>query len=305
MWIKKNLEREWFTVFATPAMLWQMLFLLIPLYALLCFSFLEKTPTGWIISLSHYKTILKPIYITAITSSLFFSFITTLLCVLVAYPMAYFIAFMVKRGQSFLLMLLVMPSWTNIITQIYAWFVLLQKNGVVSKTISALNITTTPVHLLNNKPVIIMGLVYCFLPFMVLPIYLSLLSIKKNLIEASADLGATDLQTFWHIIIPLSHGGLLNGILLVAVPAFGEYAAIEILGGANYALWGGNIVNSYLVAKNYSQGAALTIVGISSLISALACGVITYKLITFIRSAFTTEKTITQRTTTTDEEGLY
>lgn len=303
MWIKKHLEREWFTIFATPALLWQSLFLLIPLSALLFFSFLEETPSGWMLSLIHYKTIFKPIYITAITSSLIFSFVTTALCIVIAYPIAYFIAFIVKKGQSFLLMLLVMPSWTNIITQIYAWFVLLQKNGVVSSAIAALHITNSPMHLLNNKPVIIMGLVYCFLPFMVLPIYLSLLSIKKNLIEASADLGATDMQTFWRIILPLSHGGLINGILLVAVPAFGEYAAIEILGGANYALWGGNIVNSYLVAKNYSEGAALTIVGISSLISSLAAGFIMYKFVTF---AYTnvSEKTIPARTNT-DEEGIF
>ncbi len=282
MWIKKHLEHEWFTFFATPAILWQTCFLLIPLCSLLFYSFLDKTPTGWALTLDHYKTLLHPMYIHAISSSLFFSAITTVICITIAYPIAYFIAFMMKRAQTLMLMLLLMPSWTNVITQIYAWFVLLQKNGVVSQAIAALGLTSTPIHLLNNKPVIVLGLVYCFLPFMILPIYLSLLSIQKSLLEASADLGATNLQTFWRIIIPLSRGGLLNGILLVAVPAFGEYAAVEVLGGANYALWGGNIVNTYLVAGNYAEGAALTIIGISVLVSGIACSIATYKVIRVI-----------------------
>ena len=302
MWIKKYIEREWFTFFSSPALLWQTFFLLIPLGSLFCFSFLEKTSSGWMLSLSHYHAILTTTYIYAITTSLFFSVVTTACCILVAYPIAYFIAFMVTRGKTLLLMLLLMPSWTNIITQIYAWFILLQKSGPLSTLLYKFHITSEPLHLLNNKPVIIMGLVYCFLPFMILPIYLSLMSIEKNILEASADLGATNLQTFWRIIIPLSRGGLLNGVLLVAVPAFGEYAAIEILGGANYALWGGNIVNTYLVAGNYSEGAALTIVGISVLLSGIAFCITIYKLILAITSYISTRH---QPSKSIEEEALY
>jgi len=302
MWIKKNLEREWFTFFATPAILWQTFFLLVPLTAFFILSFLEKTSTGWILSLKHYELLLNPMYIKVIGSSLFFSLTTTCLCIVLAYPIAYFIAFMVKKAKNILLIVLLLPSWANIITQVYAWFVLLQKNGSVSKVIAALGITSTPAHLLNNKPVIIMGLVYCYLPFMILPLYLSLLSIKKTLLEASADLGATDMQTFWRIIVPLSRNGLFNGILLVAVPAFGEYAAIEILGGGNYALWGSNIVDTFLVAGNYAQGAALTIVGIAALISLIASCLIIYHAIRVI-AAFIHQIKPSQRITTESEEG--
>lgn len=302
MWIRKYIEREWFTFFSSPALLWQTFFLLIPLGALFCFSFLEKKPSGWMLSFSHYHAILTNTYIYAITTSLFFSAITTVCCILIAYPIAYFIAFMISRGRTLLLMLLLMPSWTNIITQIYAWFILLQKCGPLSTLLYKLHITHETVHLLNNKPVIIMGLVYCFLPFMILPIYLSLMSIEKNILEASADLGATNMQTFWRIIIPLSRGGLLNGVLLVAVPAFGEYAAVEILGGANYALWGGNIVNTYLVAGDYSQGAALTIVGISVLLSGIALCITIYKLVVAIASHIATHN---QPSKSIEEEGLY
>lgn len=218
-------------------------------------------------------------YLKAITNSLLFAIATTICCIIIAYPVAYFIAFSVTKNQLLLLLMLIVPSWTNVITQVYGWFILLQKNGPISLFLSAIQLTSEPMHLLNNKAVIIMGLVYCFLPFMVLPLYLSLSSIEKKLLEASADLGANTLTTFWRVIVPLSKSGLLNGILLVCVPAFGEYAAIEILGGSNYALWGGNIVHKYLVAADYSQGAALTVLGISALLTTIALCVTIYKLL--------------------------
>lgn len=278
MQIKKYIEAEWLTFFSTPAILWQVFFVLIPLTAILGFSFLEYTEiTGWGLSLTHYKAICVPMYFKAITNSLMFALITTVCCVVIAYPIAYFIAFVVKKNKLPLLLLLIVPSWTNVITQVYGWFILLQKNGPISLLLNAVSLTSEPMHLLNNKPVIIMGLIYCFLPFMVLPIYLSLTSIEKKLLEASADLGAGTLKTFWRIIVPLSRSGLINGILLVCVPAFGEYAAIEILGGSNYALWGGNIVHKYLVAADYSQGAALTVLGISALLTSLTFCIIIYK----------------------------
>ena len=223
-------------------------------------------------------------YFKAITNSLVFSFITTACCIVIAYPVAYFIAFVINKHKLPLLLLLIVPSWTNVITQVYGWFILLQKNGPVSLLFSTLHLTPEPMHLLNNPTVIIMGLIYCFLPFMILPIYLSLTSIEKELLEASADLGAGTLETFWRVIIPLSRSGLINGILLVCVPAFGEYAAIEILGGSNYALWGGNIVHKYLVVADYSQGAALTVLGISALLTTLAFCIIVYKTLSMMLS---------------------
>ncbi len=285
MWIKKYIEFEWLTFFSTPAILWQTTFVLIPLASLLCFSFLAHTDAaGWSISLVHYKAICISTYFGTIINSLAFAAITTLVCIIIAYPVAYFLAFVIKQYQLPLLLMLIVPSWTNVITQIYGWFLLLQKNGPLSLFLHQIHLTPEPMHLLNNKVVIIMGLVYCFLPFMILPIYLSLTSIERKLLEASADLGAGTSETFWRIIVPLSRSGLINGILLVCVPAFGEYAAIEVLGGSNYALWGGNIVHKFLVAADYSQGAALTVLGISALLTTLAFCIILYAIISAILS---------------------
>jgi spermidine/putrescine transport system permease protein len=285
MWIKKYIDKEWLAFFSTPAFLWQVFFVLIPLSSVLCFSFLEHTDTGtWALGLKNYTAMCSSMYLKAIGNSLFFSCITTFFCILIAYPLAYFIAFILTKNKLPILLLLIIPSWTNIITQVYGWFILLQKNGPISSLIYKLHITSQPLHLLNNKPAILLGLVYCFLPFMVLPIYLSLASIDKKLLEASADLGAGTFETFLRVIVPLSRNGLINGILLVCVPAFGEYAAIEILGGANYSLWGGNIVHKYLVSGEYSQGAALTVLGISALIATLALCIVLYRLLAFILS---------------------
>jgi len=281
MSFKKYLESEWFTFFSSPALLWQTFFVLIPLTIVLCFSFFDFSGDTISLSLVHYKTICREAYLYAIINSLVFSMITTFFCVLIAYPVAYFIAFCVDKFKLLFLMLLIMPSWTNIVTQIYAWFVLLQKNGPISLLFKGLHITSDTMHLLNNKTVIIIGLVYCFIPFMILPLYLSLSSINKKLLEASADLGATNFETFYRVILPLSKNGLFNGILLVSVPAFGEYAAIEVLGGANYALWGSNIVSTYLVASNYSLGAALTIIGIMAFLLNTACCISIYSFIKF------------------------
>lgn len=285
MWIKKYIDKEWFTFFSAPAILWQVFFVLIPLSSILFFSFLDHTEVaGWSLSLTHYQTVFTPMYLKAILNSLLFALVTTICCSIIAYPVAYFIAFTVKRNKLFLLLMLIIPSWTNVITQIYGWFILLQKNGPISLFLSTLHLTQGPIHLLNNKIAIIVGLVYCFLPFMVLPLYLSISSIEKRLLEASVDLGANTLTTFWRIIVPLSRSGLMNGMLLVCVPAFGEYAAIEILGGSNYALWGGNLVHKYLLSGDYSQGAALTILGISALLSAVAFCLVIYKLLAWVVS---------------------
>ncbi|MBM3894332.1 ABC transporter permease [Candidatus Dependentiae bacterium] len=284
MSFKKIIEAEWFTFFSTPALLWQSLFVLLPLSIVLIFSLLDFSSNSITLTLAHYKAICTTTHIWAILNSLLFSALTTAACIVIAYPVAYYIAFCIKQFKLFLLLLLIMPSWTNIATQVYAWFVLLQKNGLISSLLKMLYITKDSMHLLNNKPVIIVGLTYCFLPFMILPLYLSLSSIKKNLLEASADLGATNFETFYRVILPLSKGGLINGILLVSVPTFGEYAVIEILGGANYALWGNNIVNTYLVASNYAQGAALTVAGITAFLLSILLCIITYKLIRYIKN---------------------
>lgn len=297
MWIKKYIEAEWLTFFSTPAILWQAFFVLIPLIAILGFSFLDHTDAaGWSLSLIHYKTMCTGMYLKAILTSLYFACITTTCCIAIAYPVAYFLAFVLQKYKMPLLLLLIVPSWTNVITQVYGWFILLQKNGPASLLFNALHFTSEPMHLLNNQPVIIMGLIYCFLPFMILPIYLSLSSIEKELLEASADLGAGALETFWRVIVPLSRNGLINGILLVSVPAFGEYAAIEILGGSNYALWGGNIVHKYLVAADYSQGAALTVLGISALLTAIAFCIIIYRVLSAIVSYSSRPSTTTAST---------
>jgi len=156
----------------------------------------------------------------------------------------------------------VLPSWTNFIVQIYAWMFLLGKSGVISSVLYWLRLTSEPIHFLNNIGATLIGMTYCYLPFMALPLYAVLEKIDKNLFEASADLGATRFQTLKRVVIPLSFPGIAAGFMLVFVPAFGDFAIPELLGGAKQALWGSLIVSKFVTAHDMSTGSALVCVGL-------------------------------------------
>lgn len=265
--LKSIIRQEYPFFFAMPALLWQILFLCVPLVVIACFSFLDFSAVSWwnIFTFDHYLRVLKSVYLKVIFNSFILAITTTFITFIVAYPIAYFLAFKIKRGRTLLLLGIILPSWTNIIVQVYSWFFLLSKNGLVGRAAYQMGIVSQPTSLLNSFFSTMVGMVYCFLPFMVLPIYSVLERVDTRLFEASADLGAPWSETFKRIIFPLSLPGVYVGIMLVGIPAFGEFAIPTLMGGARNAYWGSVIVQKFLILRDWASGFALAMLGIACL----------------------------------------
>jgi spermidine/putrescine transport system permease protein len=253
--------------FAAPALLWQILFLCFPLVVIAGFSFLDFSQDVWwkAFTFDHYVRVLRPVYLKVILNSFFLAIATTFITFIIAYPVAYFLAFKVKNGRTLLLFGIILPSWTNIIVQVYSWFFLLAKNGLVGRAVYNLGIVSQPTSLLNSFFSTMVGMVYCFLPFMVLPIYAVLERVDTRLFEASADLGAPWFETFKRVIFPLSLPGVYVGLMLVGIPAFGEFAIPTLMGGSKNAYWGSVIVQKFLILRDWASGFALAMLGIAFL----------------------------------------
>ena len=274
------------TLLKAPAVTWQIMFVFLPALSIFGYAFFNYengTITG---TLSHLRMAFQVLHLTPIIQSLFFASVASVACLFLAYPAAYVLAFHIpKTLQNLFVFLLIIPSWTNTIIQIYAWFYLLQQDSIILTTIDSLGIWNISHHLLHTTSAIFIGLVYCFLPFMVLPLVVSLSSIRNELVEASHDLGASGFTTFKRIILPLSYPGIIDGLMLTFVPIFGEYAIIEILGGAKTASWGSSVINSYIAEHNLSLGAAVTLVGILSMTSFLGSLILIIRIFHFLHQS--------------------
>lgn len=276
--LRKIFSEEIAFIFSCPALLWECIFLYLPLLVLALYSFFEFSDQtdSWFFTLHYYGQVFNSLYFRVILNSSKLAFTATFICFIIAYPVAYFLAIKVKKQfRTFLLFSLILPSWTSLVVQIYAWFFLLEKDGLLSRTLHWIGLVPESMHLLNNYFSIMVGLVSCFLPFMILPIYVILDKMDPRLIEASADLGANRFETFKRIIFPLSLPGVYTGFLLVFVPVFGEFAIPSLLGGSTYMVWGSLIVDKFLRARDWPFGSALAIVGIMlSVLIILGCVVI-------------------------------
>lgn len=262
--IKKVFKNELPFFFICPALLWQVLFLYVPLLILFGHSLLHFFPETKTFSftLQHYKDALHPFSLKILSNSFFLALETSLISFLIAYPLAYYLTFKINRFRTFFLLLVILPSWTSLIIQIYAWFFLLKKEGIISYILYQLGIISQPMHLLNNHLSMLVGMVYCYLPFMILPIYAVLEKIDRRLLEASADLGASRWTTIRRVIMPMSISGIVAGFFLVFIPAFGEFAIPEFLGGSKKLFWGNVIVAKFLDSRDWQAGSAITYSGL-------------------------------------------
>ena len=274
----KEIITDFFTenasfIFLVPAVLWQVLFLYVPLFLVLYMSFQPVTGAfRFYLTLDNYKLILSSFpYFYIIGRSVFIAACTTLLCLICAYPVAYYLALKVeRRWKNVLLFLLTLPFWTNFLIQIYSWVFVLDRNGLVNMLLLKLGIIQEPLHMINNTGAIFFVMLYYYLPFMIMPLYSILEKIQHDLLEASMDLGATHWQTFRRITLPLSMSGIKTGVFLVFVPAFGEFVIPSIIGGYHHLFVGSLISHYFLVTRDSQLGAAFTIVsGFVLLICAL------------------------------------
>ncbi len=249
-----------------PAILWQIFFMLAPVLIIIYFSIIGP---GFIVTLDYYRALFQSSYAAIIFRSLFLAGATALTTFLFAYPVAYFIAIRVKRYKTLMLFFLTLPFWVNFLVQVYAWYFLLESKGLINNFLLNLGIINEPLMLANSLFSVFLVMVYCYLPFMIMPLYNMLEKIDPRLLEASSDLGATSWQTFYRITLPLSSPGIKTGFLLVLIPAFGEFVIPSLLGGSKYMLVGTLISYFFLVARNNAYGAAFTCLSGLALIGTL------------------------------------
>lgn len=256
-------KRASLLVLLFPATGWLLLFFILPLLIVLLYSFLERGTYGgitWSFTVSNYQQLTKEIYWGILWQSLGLALVTTVACLLIGYPLAFFIATQPPRWRSALLLLIIIPFWTNFLVRTYAWIVLLRTEGVVNVLLQSLHLINEPLTLIFTPFAVAIGLIYGYLPFMVLPLYSTLERFDFSLVQAAQDLGANDLRTFWRVVLPLTMRGVVAGSLLVFIPSVGAFITPNILGGAKTMMLGNLIQNQFLQARNWPFGSTISVV---------------------------------------------
>ncbi|SDG20665.1 MULTISPECIES: ABC transporter permease subunit [unclassified Duganella] len=213
------------------------------------------------VKISNYLYILEDeLYAITYLNSLKFAAITAALCLAIGYPFAYFMARARPAIRPVLLMLVMMPFWTSFLLRIYAWKGILANNGILNSFLLNLGVISEPLHLMNTQFSLIIGMVYAYLPFMILPLYANLVKMDVRFLEAAADLGATPWQTFWRITVPLSKSGIIAGTMLVFIPAVGEYVIPELLGGPETLMIGRQLWDEFFTNNDWPLASSVTVV---------------------------------------------
>ena len=269
------------TLLALPTILWMTGLLIIPLILTAVVSVGQRSPDGNVIysfSLDNYIRLIgfskdcangqascfDPLYVSILWRSLALAFNTTVLVILMAYPLAYFIARAQPKRRNSYLFLVLIPLWTNFVIRVYAWMILLRQEGVINIVLGAIanlfHIPFQPLNMLYTPGAVLVGMVYEFLPFMILPIYTSLEKIDNSLYEAAADLGANAAKTFTRVTLPLSMPGVVAGTILVFIPVMGTFIVSDILGGRQVILVGNLIQRQFLDARDPTFGSAASLI---------------------------------------------
>lgn len=251
----KKLNRNPFTYIYA---LWGIVFIICPLVILLGNSVMLQTADGWHFTMEHFARVVDPLYMGVILRSLKLALISTLFCLVLGYPMALALAKLGKGKGSLLVVLIIVPMWMNFLARTYAWMTLLDGAGIIS---SALKIIGLPgLNLMYTEGAVILGMVYNFLPFMILPIYSVLIKIDHSLIEAAEDLGAAPLSVFCKVTLPMSISGIASGITMVFLPAVSTFVISKLLGGGKVNMVGNLIETQFLTSSNWGFGSALSVV---------------------------------------------
>ncbi len=269
------------TLLASPTMLWMLGLLIIPLLLTLIISFGRRNADGGVIftfTLDNYTRLLgystscdngasscfNPLYMQILGRSLSLAFNTTIWVIVLAYPLAYFIARANPKRRNMFLFMVLIPLWTNFVIRVYAWMMLLRKEGAINIVLGyfahLLHIPFQPLEMLYTPGAVLVGMIYEFLPFMILPIYTSLEKIDTSLFEAAADLGANGIKTFLRVTLPLSMPGVVAGTILVFIPVMGTFIVSDILGGRQVILVGNLIQRQFLDARDPTFGSAASLI---------------------------------------------
>lgn len=243
-----------------PALLWQICFFYMPLSCLLATSFIEYSPEfhTFHFTLVHFKNLCDWMYLKIMMRSLMLACTTVAVTLCIAYPVAYYLVIKVRKWSTLFFALLMLPFWTNLLLLVYAWYFLLENEGLLNTILLKLGIISAPLHCMNTQGAVLCGMFYCYLPFMLLPLYSAFERLDPRLLEASKDLGATSWQTMRNITLPLISPGIKTGALLVFIPSFGEFVIPALLGGDKLMYIGTTITHYFLAIRDVATGSAFT-----------------------------------------------
>lgn len=254
--IRARVRAELPFLYTLPAIIWQLLFIAVPLIALVYRSLV----INGVFSYAAYATLCAMPYVRIVVRSLLLAGATACTCLLLAYPAVYYIVFKVKRFKNTLFFFLIAPFWVNFLIQVYAWFFVLDHQGIINTALQYLHIINEPLPLSANIGAVLAVMVYVYLPFMILPLYAALEKMDVRLLDAAADLGASPWRRFVEVTFPLTSSGITTGFLLVLVPAFGEFVIPSLMGGSKHIFVGTLISHYFLVVRDNELGAACTVV---------------------------------------------
>lgn len=246
----------------SPAALWLLLFTLVPIALTVYYSFLTRGAWGTILhefTLDSYRQVLDPLFLEIFARTLKLSVLTVGFCLLGGYTVAYWIALYGGRYKNLLLFLVILPFWTSPLVRVYSWMIILSDHGLVNTFLGAFGVVGKPLPLLHNETAVLVGLVYTYIPFMILPLYASLERLDRSMLEAASDLGATAVERFFKVTLPLTKGGMLAGSVLVFAPAIGEFIIPELLGGAKGMMIGKFISLKFLGLRHWPLGSAYSL----------------------------------------------
>lgn len=242
-----------------PTVLWLGLFALLPNIGLLVVTFLTRGDQDFVIpifTLSNYIRLFEPSFLKILWNSVWLALMSTLVCLLVGYPFAYRNARSSSKAKPWLLLLIVIPFWTNSLIRTYALVLLLKADGLLSSVFMACGIITSPISFMYGDFAVFMGITYTFLPFMILPLYTTIEKLDPRLLDAAKDLGASGLRVFWHITLPLTLPGIVAGSMFVFLPSLGAFYIPEILGGSKSVFVGSFIKNQIFLTRDWPLGAS-------------------------------------------------
>ena len=250
-------------VMVGPVTLWLLLLVAVPLIYVVFMTFCSLDSNYNLVftfTLDNYKRLFEANYVQIYGQSLLIAFATTVICIVVGYPFAFLIARVFTKRKAILYMLVIIPFWTNSLIRIYGWRTFLGTNGFLNNILTKLHLVSEPVEFLFNRGTIILGMVYCLIPYMILPLYTAVEKLDKSMIEASKDLGAKGPATFIRVILPMTASGIFSGSIMVFIPCLGYFFVADILGGGKSDVIGNLIERQFQSGNNWPLGAALSVI---------------------------------------------
>lgn len=245
--------------FSLVYLFWGLVFIVLPLFLILAHSLSANTDlSDFAFTLDNFSRFFEPLYLKILLMSLLLAGLSTIFCLLIGYPVAYIISRMKEKLRNNMILIFIIPMWMNFLLRTYAWLTLLGNKGLINKFIGIFGLG--PWDLMYNSKAIMIGMVYNFLPFMVLPIYTVLLKMDYKLIEAAKDLGASDFEVFTKVIFPLSLPGIYTGITMVFIPAISTFVVPNLLGGNNFYLIGNLIEKQFTFTGDWGFGSAISMI---------------------------------------------